>query len=142
MSPNMDGGLMPDREVQQLLERIQQLDESTMASDIVPIRDVCEILGSRWMVEILTGVARGYTRFSELKTFLYEITEKMLASGLRQLVDLQLLERVDRAGYSNRAQYRITRQGILLFNVIFAMQQWGETYRKEVFGAGNLPTGK
>lgn len=120
-----------------LLERIQGLDEHDLASGIVPIRDVVDILGSRWKVEILTGVARGHCRFSELKSFLYEISEKMLASGLRELTDLKLIERTDRFGYTNRAEYRITRQGLRLFNVIFAMQEWGEGYRKEVFGIVN-----
>lgn len=122
---------------QLLLERIQGMDEHELASGIVPIRDVVDILGSRWKVEILTGVARGHCRFSELKSFLYDISEKMLASGLRELTDLQLIERTDRFGYTNRAEYRITRQGLRLFNVIFAMQEWGEDYRKEVFGIGN-----
>lgn len=121
-----------NREIEQLLARINGMEESTLARDIVPIRDVCEILGSRWMVEILTGVARGHTRFSELKVFLYEITEKMLASGLARLTELRLIERIDRFGYSNRAEYHITRQGILLFNVIFAMQEWGDGYRQEL----------
>lgn len=121
-----------NREIEQLLTRINGMDERTLARDIVPIRDVCEILGSRWMVEILTGVARGHTRFSELKVFLYEITEKMLASGLARLTELRLIERIDRFGYSNRAEYHITRQGILLFNVIFAMQEWGRGYRQEL----------
>ena len=131
-----------DDDVPRLLERIQKMDEGSLASGIVPIRDVCEILGTRWMVEILTGVARGHTRFSELKTFLYEITEKMLASGLNRLTDLHLLERIDRAGYTNRAEYHITRQGILLFNVVFAMQDWGRGYRQEVFGQDYSPSGK
>ena len=123
-----------NREIEQLLARINGMEESTLARDIVPIRDVCEILGSRWMVEILTGVARGHTRFSELKVFLYEITEKMLASGLARLTVLRLIERIDRFGYSNRAEYHITRHGILLFNVIFAMQEWGRGYRLEMMG--------
>ncbi len=128
---------------QLLLERIQGMDECELATGIVPIRDVMEILGSRWKVEILTGVARGHCRFSELKTFLYEISEKMLASGLRKLTDLQLIERTDRFGYTNRAEYRITRQGLRLFSVIFAMQEWGEGYRKELFGDENhLPSGE
>lgn len=122
---------------QLLLERIQGMDEHDLASGIVPIRDVVDILGSRWKVEILTGVARGHCRFSELKSFLYDISEKMLASGLRELTDLQLIERTDRFGYTNRAEYRITRQGLRLFSVIFAMQEWGEGYRKEVFGNMN-----
>lgn len=128
---------------QLLLERIQGMDEHELASGIVPIRDVLDILGSRWKVEILTGVARGHCRFSELKSFLYNISEKMLTSGLRELTDLKLIERTDRFGYTNRAEYRITRQGLRLFNVIFAMQEWGEDYRKEVFGIVNRsPNGK
>lgn len=122
---------------QLLLERIQGMDEHDLASGIVPIHDVVDILGSRWKVEILTGVARGHCRFSELKSFLYDISEKMLASGLRELTDLQLIERTDRFGYTNRAEYRITRQGLRLFSVIFAMQEWGEGYRKEIFGNMN-----
>lgn len=121
-----------DRKIEQLLARINGMEERTLARDIVPIRDVCEILGSRWMVEILTGVARGHTRFSELKVFLYEITEKMLASGLARLTEFRLIERIDRFGYSNRAEYHITRQGVLLFNVVFAMQEWGRGYRQEL----------
>jgi DNA-binding HxlR family transcriptional regulator len=122
---------------QLLLERIQGMDEHELAIGIVPICDVLGILGSRWKVEILTGVARGHYRFSELKSFLYNISEKMLASGLRELTDLQLIERTVRFGYTNRAEYRITRQGLRLFNVIFAMQEWGEDYRKEVLGIVN-----
>ena len=122
---------------QLLLERIQGMDEHDLATSIVPICDVLDILGSRWKVEILTGVARGHCRFSELKSFLYDISEKMLASGLRELTDLQLIERTVRFGYTNRAEYRITRQGLRLFNVIFAMQEWGEDYRKEVLGIVN-----
>lgn len=38
---------------QLLLERIQDMDEHDLASGIVPIRDVVDILGSRWKVEML-----------------------------------------------------------------------------------------
>ncbi len=128
---------------QLLLERIQGMDEHELVTGIVPIHDVVDILGSRWKVEILTGVARGHCRFSELKSFLYDISEKMLASGLRELTDFQLIERTDRFGYTNRAEYRITRQGLRLFSVIFAMQEWGEGYRKEIFGIENCsPNGE
>lgn len=142
MTKDTNGINHTNGEEARLLERINAMDENTLASDIVPIRDVCEILGSRWMVEILTGVARGHTRFSELKTFLYDITEKMLASGLNRLTELRLLERTDRLGYTNRAEYNITRQGVLLFNVIFAMQDWGRGYRQELFGGERLPNGE
>lgn len=119
------------------------MDEKELSTGIVPIHDVIDIIGSRWKVEILTGVARGHCRFSELKNFLYDISEKMLAAGLRQLTELQLIERTDRYGYTNRAEYRITTQGLRLFNVIFAMQEWGESYRAALFGNDNhSPIGK
>lgn len=130
-------------EEQLLLMRINEMDQQALEAGIVPIRDVIDILGSRWKVEILTGVARGHHRFSELNTFLYDISEKMLASGLRQLTELQLIERTDRFGYTNRAEYHITHQGLMLFNIIFAMQEWGEGYRKELFGGEkHLPSGE
>lgn len=56
----------------------------------------------------------------------------MLASGLARLTELRLIERIDRFGYSNRAEYHITRQGILFFNVVFAMQELGNGYRQEL----------
>ena len=49
---------------QLLLERIQGMDEHELATGIVPIHDVVDILGSRWKVEILTGVARGLSQGS------------------------------------------------------------------------------
>lgn len=125
-------------DAQEILAQLQGMTWEQLEHDVVPIRDAIEIISSKWKVEILTGIARGHTRFSDLKTFVIDASEKMLASGLRQLTELQLIKRIDLFGYMNRAEYRITEQGLLLFKVIFAMRDWGHDYRKAVFGEKSL----
>ena len=121
-------------ETRQLLELVRQMPMEELERDILPLRDAIDIVSAKWKVEILTGIARGHTRFSELKAFVSEASEKMLAAGLKQLVNQHLIERTEKFGYYNRAEYRITEQGIQLFKIMFQMRDWGKAYRESLRG--------
>lgn len=52
-----------------------------------------DLVGGKWKLRILWHIIRGDNRFSSLKKTIPEITEKMLTTQLRELVESGLVER-------------------------------------------------
>ena len=66
---------------------------------MLSIGDTMDVLRSKWIVEILTAILCGNTRFKDILTAIHGMSDKVLTERLRQMVDDLLIERFECRGY-------------------------------------------
>jgi len=99
---------------------------------IRPIRDVIDMIGSKWKLHILIAVGCDIHRFNELERQIEGITPRMLSKELKDLELNKLVQRVEISPFSNVYKYSLTEHGKSLEEVIRVMYFWGMDYRKKV----------
>jgi DNA-binding HxlR family transcriptional regulator len=88
-----------------------------------------EVVGRRASMLLLREAFYGAHRFDEFVRRA-QLSEKITAARLRELVDEGLLERrpYHEAGQRRREDYHLTAKGEDLFPAILALKQWGDRW--------------
>ncbi len=85
-------------------------------------------IARKWTMLILLELYKGeghVRRFSELKSCLGEITQKVLSARLRELEKEGLIEnRVDKTTFPVKSEYILTESGLEIINIIKDMKRW------------------
>ncbi|NML41349.1 winged helix-turn-helix transcriptional regulator [Chitinophaga sp. G-6-1-13] len=90
------------------------------------------LIGGRWKISILAALLdHEVMRYSEIKTRLTNITERMLIKQLKELQDDGLIIRNDYKEVPPRVEYSISKKGRSLEKLLIEMQQWGKKHSKE-----------
>jgi DNA-binding HxlR family transcriptional regulator len=97
-----------------------------------PIETTLKMLGCKWKVLIIRELLTGTKRFCELKKSVKGITQKVLTSKLRELEDLELLERKVYEQTPPKVEYTLTDVGYSLSSVLDGMRAWGKDYKKYI----------
>ena len=85
------------------------------------ISSLQRVIGGKWKIEILFYIALEDVRhFGELRRCLRGVSESTLSRQLKELVADGFLERVDYKEVPPRVEYRLTRRGLSLANVVMA----------------------
>lgn len=87
---------------------------------------VFDVVGSKWKPTILWRLSEGDRRFAELRRAVGGISEKVLASQLRELERDGLVERTASAGFPLRVDYALTASGAELNDALDAAAEWGD----------------
>ncbi len=95
-----------------------------------PVDTTLMMMNSRWKVLIIKELLTGTKRFGELKRALCTITQKVLASNLREMEENGLVERKVFPEVPPRVEYTLTDIGYSLAVVLDAMAEWGSAYRQ------------
>ncbi|PWJ26572.1 HxlR family transcriptional regulator [Branchiibius hedensis] len=103
-----------------------------------PSRVVLHRIGARWTVFVVTALADGPLRFTELKRHIAGITPKVLTETLRALEYDGLVARVDKGGHPPYVEYRLTALGRSLLEPLSAVREWAETHVPQVERANRL----
>jgi DNA-binding HxlR family transcriptional regulator len=90
-----------------------------------PIEFALSHIGGTWKMPILWRLARDVQRFSELKKDIPHITDKMLASQLKELEHKGLIERKVYAEVPPKVEYRLTEKGRRAIPVIETIMMYG-----------------
>ncbi|MFF0724874.1 winged helix-turn-helix transcriptional regulator [Streptomyces sp. NPDC004134] len=97
-----------------------------------------EIIGGKWKVLILWALDdRPARRFGELRRLLPGITEKVLASHLREMEADGIVRRVSYEEVVPRVEYSLTASGARLNAALVPLADWG---RERVAAAGSADT--
>ncbi|NML23918.1 helix-turn-helix transcriptional regulator [Pseudoflavitalea sp. G-6-1-2] len=99
---------------------------------LLPIRDVLDILGGKWKLQILMLLMFEKRRFKDLQNHIHGITPKMLARVLRELEMNQLIDRTVYDESTFYIEYSITQYGLSLKKVILELESWGKEHRKRI----------
>ncbi len=89
-----------------------------------PIAKAVEVLGDRWTLLIVRDMLTGTRRFNDLERGLPGISRALLASRLRHLQRMGILEKRV-MGHERATEYHLTAAGQELQGVINALLTWG-----------------
>lgn len=95
-------------------------------------RVVLSRIGDRWTVLVVSALAGGRLRFSELRTRIEGVTPKVLTQTLRALERDGILTRTVYAEVPPRVEYELTDLGRDLLGPIEAVRVWAEEHAARI----------
>jgi DNA-binding HxlR family transcriptional regulator len=100
-----------------------------------PIQISLSVIGGKWKPIILWFLKDGPVRFSGIQRKIPGITQMMLTKQLRELVADGMIERAVYPEVPPRVDYSITDDGLSVFPVLVALNEWGNEYQKRKYGS-------
>ncbi|HEY1177548.1 MAG TPA: helix-turn-helix domain-containing protein [Phytomonospora sp.] len=94
-------------------------------ADECPIEAAMTVIGGKWKVSILWVLAQRPFRFGELRRSIPGLTEKVLASHLREMEDDGIVRREDFGEVPPRVEYSLTDRGTALNAALRPLGAWG-----------------
>lgn len=107
-------------------ERILVIDGVAMSMDDCPVRDVLDHMGGKWNSLMLLALADGPMRFSQLRRFIPDISQRMLTQTLRDLQRDGYLSRTVYPTQPPSVEYRLTELGMSLLTPLRTLVQWSQ----------------
>lgn len=88
-----------------------------------------ELIGKRWSSAILLAVARGASRFGEIRAMVPGLSDRMLAERMRELQAALLVEREVVPSTPVQIRYHLTERGTDLIRALQPLVQWGHRWQ-------------
>ena len=90
------------------------------------------IFGGKWKSRIICVLAANEKlRYSQLRKEMYNITDAVLASTLKDLVEDGIVERKSYDEIPPRVEYSLTEKGKLIIPILQSICQWSDIFYKE-----------
>ncbi len=96
-----------------------------------PVATTVGLIGSKWKLLILRDLLTGPKRYSELKKSLSGISQKVLTSSLKSMVEDGLVIKISYPEVPPRVEYSLSLLGESMKPVIQVMEQWGKDYKQK-----------
>ncbi|KHF40173.1 winged helix-turn-helix transcriptional regulator [Halalkalibacter okhensis] len=89
------------------------------------------VIGGKWKMLILWHLGKeGTKRFSELKSLMPGITQRILVNQLRELESDFIIHREVYPVVPPKVEYSLTEQGKTLMPILETMYAWGKDYKQ------------
>jgi DNA-binding HxlR family transcriptional regulator len=98
--------------------------KANLYNSTCPSRSILELIGSKWAMLIICTLTKGPTRTGALKRHIDGVSQKMLTQTLRDLERHGILQRIDYAEVPPRVEYKLTRMGESLSELVRQMEDW------------------
>ena len=96
-----------------------------------PISIASEILGERWTILVIVGLADGFHRFSDLQRGMPRIPTSTLSARLKRLEEAGVLERRPSPS-DEKYLYYLTPAGEELGKLVFELGKWGHRWGRDL----------
>ncbi len=117
---------MPTMTAAQRRERARQAYNAYVAE--CPSRQVLDAISDKWVTLVLSALADGPLRYSDLSRRIAGVSQKMLTQTLRRLERDGLLTRTITPAVPVRVDYQLTALGQTILPVVAAIKQWSESH--------------
>ncbi|MCP2076328.1 UNVERIFIED_ORG: DNA-binding HxlR family transcriptional regulator [Pseudomonas lini] len=107
-------------------------EKASPVSHECPVARAVEVIGDRWSLLIIRDAFDDVRRFSEFQKNL-GLAKNILASRLKALVEVGVLETRPASDGSAYKEYALTQKGREVFPIVVSLRQWGE---RHLFSAG------
>jgi DNA-binding HxlR family transcriptional regulator len=101
----------------------------------VAVREVLNLVGDKWTVQVVVTLGAGPLRFGELKLRIERISQRMLTLTLRSLERDGLVTRTVTPTIPPRVDYELTKLGRTLLDPVRALAKWAGRHREEIQAA-------
>lgn len=95
--------------------------------NLCPISKACDILSSRWTIQILTELWCGSTRFNEIRRGLPGLSPTLLTKRLAEMQNDGLIERIENRA-TGAIDYIRTEKAIELEGVLNELAKWAQRH--------------
>jgi len=95
-----------------------------------PVDTTLALIGDKWKVLISRDLLNGTQRFGELKKSIGSVSQKVLTSQLKTMVENGLIDRKVYAEVPPRVEYTLTATGYSLKPILDSMMEWGQAYKE------------
>jgi DNA-binding HxlR family transcriptional regulator len=102
--------------------------ESIPHEECTRFQGAVELVGRRWSGAILLAVARGATRFSEIRATVPGLSDRLLAQRARELEAAGILEREVIPTTPVQVRYHLTEAGTELMAVLHPLVLWAHKW--------------
>jgi DNA-binding HxlR family transcriptional regulator len=89
------------------------------------VADALAVVGDKYSLLVVREIGYGYTRFEELAGYT-GAPRDVLASRLRRLEEVGILERRLYSEHPPRHEYHLTEAGLELRPIVLALKEWGD----------------
>lgn len=100
-----------------------------------PSRQVLDAISDKWVTLVLSALADGPQRYSDLARRIAGVSQKMLTQTLRTLERDGLLTRTITPSVPVRVDYELTTLGQTILPVVAAIKQWSEAHIEQIHKA-------
>lgn len=107
------------------MKRKEELPECSIATTV-------SLIGSKWKLLIIRNLSKCPYRFNELQRSLEGISQKVLTTSLRELVDDGIIYRHDYCVNPPRVEYGMSELGKELMKVLKSMEEFGDYYKERL----------
>ena len=97
-----------------------------------PVATTVELIGSKWKILILKHLLNRTMRFNELHRELAGVSQKVLTSTLKAMVEDGIVVRTAYPEVPPRVEYRLSELGESMRPLIQAMAEWGTAYKEQI----------
>lgn len=102
-----------------------------MKSSTCPLQLALQQIGGKWKLVIIWHLLERPQRFNELKRTIGSISTKVLSDQLNQLIAIDLVSRTIIPNKPPQVEYRVTKKGDKLRDLIELVYAWGVEHVKE-----------
>ncbi|WP_344886007.1 helix-turn-helix domain-containing protein [Allokutzneria multivorans] len=110
---------------------VDKADHELFLADC-PTHHVLSMIGDKWTALVVSQLASGPRRHSELRSALPSASQKMLTHTLRSAEQDGLLTRTVTASVPARVDYELTPLGVSLLPVLATIKAWAENHIADV----------
>lgn len=96
-----------------------------------PSRKILDILANKWSLLVIHALEEGNVRNGQLMRKVEGISQKMLTQTLRELEDLNLVQRKEFEIVPPHVEYRLTKLGKGLLEHVIDLGNWIETQMEQ-----------
>lgn len=97
-----------------------------------PVETTLAIISSKWMILIIRELLTGTKRFTELKSGIGSISQKVLTANLKTMEARGLLTKTIYPVVPPKTEYTLTELGRSLQPVIDSLWDWGKMYKAKM----------
>lgn len=90
-----------------------------------------DLIRGKWKAVIICHLNDSTCRFLEMQRKLPGVSQKILAEKLGELVDDLLVEKNVLSHTPPKVEYKLTEQGLELFQILNSLQKWSDRYIEE-----------
>lgn len=94
-----------------------------------PVATTVSLIGSKWKLLIIRNLRTRPWRFNELRRSLEGVSQKVLTSSLREMIDDGLVTRTDYKTNPPHVEYSLSKLGKELMPIIDSMEVFGNYYK-------------
>ena len=97
-----------------------------------PLEYGLQVFGGRWKAKIIYALSEnGVLRYSEIRKEVKDISDTLLTSNLKELIQDEIVERKQYSEIPPRVEYSLSKKGQSVVPILKSIMDWSKEYCNE-----------